>query len=127
MTSDEILVDRMRQILSRRDGYSERRMFGTVCFMIHGNMCAGVWHGSLIVRLDKKDHDMTLAEPHTGPADMNGRMMRGWALVEPAGIASDNQLTAWLDRAVNFAKSLPVKTSVRKPRPNDTQRGSHGA
>lgn len=127
MTSDEILGDRIRQILSRQDGYSERRMFGTVCFMIHGNMCAGVWHGSLIVRLDKKDHDATLAEPHTGPAGMNGRTMKGWALVEPAGIASDNQLATWLDSTVNFARSLPVKTSARKPRLNGTQRGNHGS
>lgn len=109
MTSDDVLIDRIRSILSRREGYSERRMFGTVCFMINGNMCVGTWNGSLIVRLDKKDHDETLAEPHTRPADMNGRVMRGWALVEPAGIESKHHLTVWVDRAAKFAGSLPAK------------------
>ena len=109
MTSDDALIDRIRQILSRREGYSERRMFGTVCFMINGNMCAGTWNGSLIVRLDKKDHNETLMEPHTRPADMNGRVMRGWALVESAGIESNVQLAAWVDRAASFAGSLPGK------------------
>lgn len=122
MTCDEALVDRIRLILCGREGYSERRMFGSVCFMVRGNMCAGTWKGSLIVRLDRKDHDATLAEPHTGPATMNGRTMRGWALVEPAGIASDDRLAAWLDRAWRFAGSLPAKVSGPKPRSD----GTHG-
>ena len=77
--------------------------------MINGNMCVGTWKGALIVRLDKKAHDLTLSEPHTKPADMNGRIMRGWALVEPEGIESDENLAAWIDRAVRYAGSLPAK------------------
>ena len=33
-------------------------MFGGVCFMIGGNMCAGTWKGALIVRIDRKDHEV---------------------------------------------------------------------
>ena len=114
MTADDVLISRIRAILTRREGYSERRMFGTVCFMIDGNMCAGTWNGSLFVRLDRKCHDATLAEPHTRPADMSGRVMRGWALIEPAGIESDDRLAAWLERAARFAGSLPARTGKRR-------------
>ena len=89
-------------------------MFGGVCFMIHGNMCAGTWKGSLIVRLDKKDHHKTLAEPHTKPADITGRVMKGWALVEPAGIDSDDDLKAWVHRAAIHAESLPPSDPAPK-------------
>ncbi len=109
MTADDALVDRIRSILAKREGYSERRMFGSVCFMINGNMCLGTWHGSLIVRLDKRDHEATLAEPYTRPADMNGRVMRGWTLVDAAGIESTDRLACWVDRAAQFAGSLPAK------------------
>lgn len=109
MAKDAPLIERIRRILSSRGRVSERKMFGGACFMINGNMCVGTWKGSLIVRLDRKNHDETLAEPHTKPADMNGRVMRGWALVEPAGIESENDLTAWVDRAASFAESLPPK------------------
>ena len=109
MQNEDPLNGRIRQILSSRRRISERKMFGGVCFMINGNMCVGTWKGSLIVRLDKQNHDKTLAEPHTRPADMNGRTMKGWALVEPAGIESENDLTAWLNRAARFAESLPPK------------------
>ncbi len=104
-----MLADRVRKVLSEREGVSQRRMFGGVCFMIHGNMCVGTWKGSLIVRLDKKDHDKTLAEPHTKPADITGRVMKGWALLEPAGIDSANDLETWVDRAASYAESLPPK------------------
>lgn len=109
MQNEDPLNGRIRQILSSRRRISERKMFGGVCFMINGNMCVGTWKGSLIVRLDKRNHDETLAEPHTRPADMNGRTMKGWAQVERAGIESENDLTAWVDRAVRFAESLPPK------------------
>ena len=100
---------RIRLLLAKCKDISERKMFGSTCFMINGNMCVGTWKGALIVRLDKKAHDMTLAEPYTKPANMNGRIMRGWALVEPAGIEWYENLAAWVDRAARYVGSLPAK------------------
>ena len=107
--SNDALAGRIRPLLSKHDGYSERNMFGGVCFMINGNMCVGTWKGSLIVRLEREKHDETLAEPHTKPADIAGRTMTGWALVEPPGIASEQDLKDWVDRAAAYAASLPAK------------------
>ena len=103
------LAGRLRPLFVDRDGYSEKNMFGGVCFMINGNMCVGTWKGSLIVRLERDKHDETLAEPHTKPADIAGRTMRGWALVEPAGIEREDDLETWVARAADYAASLPVK------------------
>ncbi len=103
------LADRIRFILSRRKGYSEKNMFGGVCFLINGNMCVGTWKDSLIVRLEREKHDETLAELHTKPANITGRTMTGWAVVEPPGIASDHDLKDWVDRASAYAASLPSK------------------
>ena len=41
--------------------------------------------------------------------DITGKVMKGWARVEPEGIAADDDLKAWVDRAVKFAQSLPAK------------------
>ena len=109
IVTDDALAERIRPLLADRDGYSERRMFGGVCFMIGGNMCVGTWKEALIVRIDRKERDSVLAMPHTRPADMNGRVMKGWALVEPAGIRSDRDLESWVDRAAAYAASLPAK------------------
>ena len=109
MAGDEELVSRIRTILANEVGFSEKRMFGGVCFMIHGNMCVGTWKGSLIVRLNRARHEQTLAEPHTRPFDVTGRVMKGWALVEPPAIELDEDLMEWVYRAVDFVRSLPPK------------------
>ena len=35
--------------------------------------------------------------------------MKGFVYVEPAGIATDAALAAWVERGASFARSLPVK------------------
>ena len=107
--ADEVLIARIRPLIKRRRGFREQKMFGGVCFMLNGNMCFGTWKGSLCVRLDKQDHDQTQAEPNVRPMDITGRVMRGWALVEPDGIAADADLKSWIDRAAAFAGKLPAK------------------
>lgn len=107
--ADKALVERIRPHFKRRKGYSERKMFGGVCFTIDGNMCVGPWKGSLIVRLAKDRHEETQSEPHVKPMDITGKVMSGWARVEPAGIESDDDLKEWIQRAVKFARSLPPK------------------
>lgn len=107
--ADEQLVQRIRPMFKRRKGYSEKKMFGGICFMIHGNMCVGPWKGSLVVRLAKENHEDTQALPYVKPMDITGKVMKGWALVSPAGIKSDDDLKLWINRAVKFARSLPPK------------------
>ncbi len=109
MTEDEVLSERIRPILAGRMGFSEKKMFGGVCFLINGNMCAGTWKGLLIVRLGKENHAETLRKPHTKPANITGRVMKGWAMVDPAGLVSGGDLKEWLDSAAMFAASLPAK------------------
>ena len=109
MTDDEVLIDRIRPLIKRRKGSSEKKIFGGVCFMINGNMCVGSWKGSLVVRLDREKHEQTQSEPHVKPMDITGKVMKGWALIEPVGIESDDNLKAWVRRAVRFAGSLPPK------------------
>ena len=106
---DERLIKRIRAILKRRKGYSEKKMFGGVCFMIGGNMCVGPWNGTLIVLIPKENHGGTQSGQKVKPMDITGRVMRGWALIEPAGIESADQLKAWVRRAAKFAGSLPEK------------------
>ena len=44
MAFDEVLADRVRERLQAATGVSEKRMFGGIAFLTHGNMTVGV-HG----------------------------------------------------------------------------------
>jgi hypothetical protein len=84
-------------------------MFGGVGFLLHGNMLVGVWKDSLIVRLGAEESGEALQEPHVKEFNITGRAMKGWILVEPGGVDDDEQLSAWIQRAVNFVRTLPAK------------------
>jgi len=84
-------------------------MFGGVGFLLHGNLLVGIWKDSLIARIDPAAYEAALAQDHVRPFDITGRPMKGWVLVDPDGIESDEQLVAWIDRATVFVKGLPKK------------------
>jgi hypothetical protein len=108
MAFSKTLAERIRQQLARRKGVREKTMFG-VGFLLHGNLCLGVWKGSLIVRLGPEQAQEALREPHVNGFNMRGRSIKGWVLVEPEGVAEDEQLGRWIEEAVKFVGKLPAK------------------
>jgi TfoX/Sxy family transcriptional regulator of competence genes len=108
MPYDEVLADRLRVLLRRRKGITEKKMFGGVCFLINGNMFCGITEKNLVLRLGEQDIADGLEEPHTGPFDMTGKTMKMMLYVFPKGYESDEHRT-WIERAVRYARSLPAK------------------
>jgi TfoX/Sxy family transcriptional regulator of competence genes len=109
MPYSEALAERIRQALARRKNVAEKKMFGGVGFLLNGNMLVGVWKDSLIVRLGAEESDEALREPHVKEFAITGRAMKGWILVEPGGVEDDEQLSAWVQRALKFVGALPSK------------------
>jgi len=87
----------------------EKKMFGGVGFLLNGNMAVGVNKDDLIVRVDPEKHSALLKKSHVRPFDMTGRPMKGWLVVEAAGVKTEKQLHAWVKEGVEFASTLPAK------------------
>src|SRR5262245_62265595 len=96
MAYDETLPSRVRKILSPSAGFSEKKMFGGLCFLIHGNMCCGVLKAELVLRLEPERAQEVLSRPHTRPMDFTGRPLKGFVFIEAEGLASDRQLRNWV-------------------------------
>src|SRR5262245_26879035 len=109
MAFNETLAERIRQRLARRKNIEEKKMFGGIGFLLKGNMLVGVWRDSLIVRLGPEEGEAARTEPHVKEFDITGRAMKGWLLIEPEGVAGDDQLKDWIDRAVQFVSTVPAK------------------
>lgn len=109
MAYDEALAERIRKLTPKSDARSERKMFGGLCFMVGGNMFAGVVRDELMVRVGADGFDEALARPHARPMDFTGRPMKGMVFVGAKGIAADKDLKAWVKRAFDFAAKLPPK------------------
>ena len=95
------LAERVRDQL---DGmpYVEKKMFGGVGYLLHGNMACGVIQDDLIVRIDPQEQPALLKKPHVKLFDMTGRPMKGWLVVEPDGSRPPSSST----RGSNWALSL---------------------
>ena len=86
-----------------------KKMFGGIAYMVQGNMSIGINQDSLMVRVGPDGYDDALAQPHARPMDFTGKTMRGFVNVLPEGFATDADLTAWVQRGLDFALSRPAK------------------
>lgn len=103
------LADRVRHALRAERNVTEKKMFGGVGFLLHGNMLVGIWQSSLIARVGVEQEASALAEPNTRPFDVTGRPMKGWVMVDPDGLDRDSQVAEWIERALRFVETLPPK------------------
>src|SRR5688572_16075242 len=127
---DEDLAARIRVHLRRRRDVGERKMFGGIAFMIGDHMCIGIIGSDLMVRVGPDAFEQALALPYARPMDFTGRPSRGMVYVAPPGLRTAKSLGAWIDRGLDFVKSLPEKkTTTRRTTARPTtarRRKKHG-
>jgi hypothetical protein len=109
MVYNEQLAERTRSLLSRRKGFSEKRMFGGMAFLLNGNMCCGVLKDDLVVRVGPERFEAALKTPHARPMDFTGRSIKGFVFVDAKGWSRDVSLKKWVEMGVVHALSLPKK------------------
>jgi TfoX/Sxy family transcriptional regulator of competence genes len=107
---DEDLADRIRELVGRERGLTEKKMFGGLAFLIHGNMSvAASGRGGLLVRVDPAESEWLLAKSKASPMVMRGREMAGWLRVSGDDLRTKRQLQKWVELGVGYARSLPPK------------------
>mgnify|MGYP001083889279 CR=1 FL=1 len=109
MAYDEDLANRVRELVGR-ESVVEKRMFGGLAFLAHGNMAVVVrGKGGLMVRVDPAESGDLQARPGVDAMVMRGRELGGWLVVEPARLERDGDLKEWVDRGFTYARTLPAK------------------
>ena len=109
MAYDEGLAQRVREVLADEPGLTEKRMFGGLCFLLHGNMLCGVHKGGGMARVGKEREEEALRLEGIEPLSFTGRKMGGMVDVSQAALEDDTLRRAVLDLACAFVSSLPAK------------------
>ena len=107
MAFDNALAEKIRRALDGSAGWTERKMFGGLAFLLHGNMCCGIVDRRLMVRVGQDAYEKTLALPNVRPMDFTGRPIRGFIYVEPPGTKTLASIRKWI--AVGAAAPKPVR------------------
>ena len=107
---DEDLANRVRELVARERGVTEKRMFGGLAFLVNGHMSVTASReGGLLVRVDPEQTDAFLKRTHVRPFVMRGRELDGWLRVDAAGVRTKRQLESWVKRGTAYARTLPPK------------------
>ena len=115
MTDEESLSVAVRGHLSGAGAMSEVKMFGGTGFMLNGKLVAAVSKRGLLLRVGKDRYSDALAWPEARPMETRGRTMEGYVYIDPP-VPTNDALKGWLDEAVAFVKTLPVKATGAKPK-----------
>ena len=91
-----------------------RPMFGCPAYFAGGNLFAGVWQETVMLRLAEDDRAAVLADGGRLFEPMPGRPMKEYVALPDAVVADRAATAAWVRRAAAYAAALPPKE--KKPR-----------
>ena len=110
MAYDEVLADRIRELLRGESDVTEKKMFGGLAFLIDGSMAvAASGQGGILVRVDPAESEALVASTNARPMEMRGKPMQGWLRVEAEDVRTKRDLEKWVTRGSAYARSLPSK------------------
>jgi TfoX/Sxy family transcriptional regulator of competence genes len=110
MAYDKELANRIREVVQGESGLSEKRMFGGLAFLVHGNMAVSASsQGGLLLRIDPAQAESLVKQQHVRRSEMRGREMDGWLRVDVESLETDDQLRRWVNHGLTYARSLPPK------------------
>ena len=118
MAYDEDLAARIRDLIGPDPDLTEKKMFGGLAFLIRGHMAISAsGQGGVLVHVDPGRSGDLVATTRATTAVMQGREMPGWLRVSPEDLASDDDLSRWVDIGAGHARSLPPKQPTKnKPK-----------
>jgi TfoX/Sxy family transcriptional regulator of competence genes len=109
MTYNLDLEDRIGRLTDRLGEIAKKRMFGGIGYLMNGNMCFGIHKESLVIRTSLEKAEELLKSEYVTPFDITGKPMKGWLLVSPDAVETDDQLLEMLRLGVSFVGTLPKR------------------
>lgn len=103
------LEERIDRVISRLGNLDKKRMFGGIGYILNGNLCFGIHKDDLILRTSKEQSEKMMNDDDIRPFDITGKPMKGWLLISPDAVETDEQLLKMLRIGADFAKTLPKK------------------
>ncbi|MBI1218894.1 MAG: hypothetical protein GC186_10130 [Rhodobacteraceae bacterium] len=109
MAYDEGLAQLIREDLEGLPGITEKKMFGGLCFLMHGNMVCGVLKGGAIFRIGKANDAAARALPGVGDMTFTGKPMASMVQADAEATDDDATRAALMAMSVATARALPPK------------------
>jgi len=100
---------RIDRLTDRLGEITKKKMFGGIGYLLNGNMCFGVHREYLIIRTSVEMAEVLLKREYIISFDITGRPMKGWIMVSPDYVETEDELENMLKLGVKFVENLPKK------------------
>jgi TfoX/Sxy family transcriptional regulator of competence genes len=109
MGYNQDLEDKIDRLIDRIGEITKKKIFGGIGYLINGNMCFGIHKESLVLRTSPEKAEELMRSEYVTPFDITGKPMKGWVLVSPDVLETEDELLEMLTLGVSFAETLPKK------------------
>jgi hypothetical protein len=125
MAFNEELAKRIENVFNKKNIRVESKKFmGGYCFFLNEKMCVGLDidkktnKDRLMSRIGIDAMENSLKKRGCRPMDITGRPMKGFVFVDPEGYESDEDLSYWIQLAVDY--NPLAKSSKKKLKTNNS-------
>jgi TfoX/Sxy family transcriptional regulator of competence genes len=111
MAYNEALTQRVREQLAHLPNIEEKKMFGSIGFMVNGKLALGVGDHDdhiMMVRVDPEAYEEAVQRRGAAPAIMRGRERKGYVFLLAEAVRSPEDLKMWIDLALDYNKTLAL-------------------
>lgn len=109
MAFDEQQAQLLRDELADLSGITEKKMFGGLCILLHGNMICGVHRDGGMARVGKELEAAALELDGVVPLSFTGRRMGGIVEFTAEALEDPAIRSAVMAMARDFVETLPPK------------------
>lgn len=109
MAYDEALVQQVRELLVTESRVEEKKMFGSIGFMVNGKLCFGVGEHngfSMMVRVGLDNYERALSMSDVHPTVMRGRVMKGYVSLTKEALGTQENVEYWIGLGLQHNRSL---------------------
>jgi TfoX/Sxy family transcriptional regulator of competence genes len=114
MSYSESLANRIRNRLADLPNVEDKKMMGGLVFMYNGKMCVGIIKDELMCRIDPDVYETVLELNGCRPMDFTGKPLKGYVLIEEAGMSSPKEFEYWISLALDFNKKSKASPKKKK-------------
>jgi len=107
--SSPALIALFERVAPRGPDVTRRRVMGFPAAFVNGNLCCGTFHDHLVLRLSDTDRAALEALGGTPFEPVPGQAMRSFLAIGAHTFRDEATLRGWVERAVEFTRTLPPR------------------
>lgn len=100
------LAERIRNKLATYPQVEEKKMFGSLAFMVSGKICVTAGPGRMMIRVDPARNQELMQKPGCQTVMMRGRKYAGYIHIAEDHLSSDEILYDWIELALEYNRRI---------------------